>query len=113
MSDLKLNPQRLADAIIVLESCFDQEAKKALEERATIVMGSADSAYKDELIRCERANEENYNSMLPSIRQLRESLNNAKEVAEILAKREIETTKTREAQATVEVADPVGALRPF
>lgn len=113
MADLKLNPQRLAEAILVLEECFDKDAKQALEERAGIVMAMPDSAYKEELMRCERTNEANYNSMLPSIRALRESVNNVKEVAEALAKRDLETTKAREAQANVEVADPVGALRPF
>lgn len=113
MADLKLNPQRLAEAIVVLETCFDKKAKEALEERAGIVMAMPDSAYKEELMRCERTNEANYNSMLPSIRALRESVNNVKEVAEALAKRDLETTKAREAQANVEVADPVGALRPF
>ena len=113
MADLKLNPQRLAEAIVVLETCFDKKAKEALEERAGIVMAMPDSAYKEELMRCERTNEANYNSMLPSIRALRESVNNVKEVAEALAKRDLETTNAREAHANVEVADPVGALRPF
>lgn len=113
MGALKLNPQRLADAIVRLEKCFDVDAKQALEERAALVMSLPDSAYKEELIRCEKVNEQNYNSILPSIRNLRESVNDVKELAEALAKRDIETTKAREAQATVEVTDSVSALRPF
>lgn len=113
MADLRLNPQRLAEAIVVLETCFDKKAKEALEARAAVVMSMPESKYKEELMRCERTNEANYNSMLPSIRSLRESVNNVKEVAEALAKRDLETTKAREAQENVEVADPVAALRPF
>lgn len=113
MSDLKLNPQRLAEAITIIENCFDKKAKEGLEARASMIMAMPDSTYKEELLRCEAANEANYNSMLTSVRALRESVNNVKEVAEHLAKRDLETTKTRESDNSVEVADPVAALRPF
>lgn len=113
MSAMKLNPQRLAEAIAIIQECFDKEAKAAIESRAGIVLAMSDSAYKEELVRCERVNEQNYNSILPSTQNLVASVNEIKEVAEIMAKREIETTKAREAQAQAEVVDAVSSLRPF
>lgn len=113
MPDLKLNPNRIADAMEKLETCFDSVAKSALDGRAQMIIGMPESKYKEELMRCERTNEANYNSILPSVRNLRASLNDVKEVAEALAKRELETTKARESQSKVEVTDAVAALRPF
>lgn len=113
MSTMRLNPQRLADAVAILQQCFDKDAKDAIEARAGIVLNMSESAYKDELIKCERVNEANYNSILPSIQTLMTSANELKEVAEIMAKREIETTKVREAQAQAEVIDAVSSLRPY
>lgn len=113
MSTMKLNPQRLADSIAILQQCFDVDAKTSIETRAGIVFGMPDSSYKEELIRCEKTNEANYNSILPSIQTLITSANELKEVAEIMAKREIETTKVREAQAQAEAVDAVSSLRPF
>lgn len=113
MSNLRLNPTRLADAIATLDNCFNVEAKRALEDRAAIVKSMPESAYKEELIRCERTNEQNYNSVLPSVRTLIANISEIKSVAEALAKRDLETTKSREAQAQSEEIDAVSALRPY
>ena len=113
MSNLRLNPTRLADAVARLDACFNTEAKRALEDRAVVVKNMPSSAYKDELIRCERTNEQNFNSVLPSVRTLIANINEIKSVAEALAKRELETTKSREAQASSEAIDAVSSLRPY
>ena len=112
MADLKLNPQRLADAIIVVQECFDKEAKAALEARAQMVFSMPDNQQKQELIKCEKVNEENYNSFLDCIRKFRDSLSSVQGLAETLAKREIETTKAREFAQGNAAIDAVSALRP-
>lgn len=113
MADLKLNPQKIAEAIETLESVFGEKSLGKIEERAIMVKASPDSSYKDDLIRCERVNEQNFNSTLPLVRAVRDNFGEIKEVAEILAKRQLETTKAREAEASIEQMDPVAALRPF
>ena len=40
MSAMKLNPQRLAEAIAIIQECFDKEAKAAIESRAGIVLAN-------------------------------------------------------------------------
>lgn len=113
MSDLRLNPARLAEAVVEIEQRFDVKAKEALEERAGMVVSMPESAYREELIRCEKVNEQNYNSFLNSVRVLRDSIMSVKELAEALSKRDIEATKVRESQNSAEVVDAVSALRPF
>lgn len=113
MSDIKLNPEKIANAILTLEKVLGAESLSSIEERAVLVKGASQSSYKEDLIRCEKVNEQNYNSGIPLMTGVRDSFSSIKEVAEILAKRDLETTKTRENDGSgVNVVDAVSALRP-
>lgn len=111
MSDVRLNPEKLGGAIETLETIFGPKCLEKIEERAIMVKNSADSSYKEDLIKCEKVNEANYNTTLPLVRGVRDVLGEIKEVAEYLAKRTLETTKQREAEGTIEQMDAVSALR--
>lgn len=113
MSDLRLNPEKISEAIETLEACLGEKSLEKIEERAGLVKSLSNSAYKDDLIRCEKVNEENYNNTLPLVRAVRDGFSEVKEVAEILAKRQLETTKAREADGNIESIDAVSALRPM
>jgi len=113
MADLKLNPVKIAEAIETIETYLGEKSLEQIEERAVIVKSASESSYKEDLIRCEKVNEENYNNSLPLVKAVRDCFTEIKEVAETLAKRQLETTKAREADGHVEAIDAVSALRPM
>ena len=113
MSDMmKLNPEKIAEAIDIIEAAIGEKSLEKIQERAVIVKSAADSSYKDDLIRCEKVNEQNYNATLPLVRTVRENFLEVKGVAEALSKRQLQTTKSREADVTINRMDAVSALRP-
>ena len=112
MADMKLNPEKIGNAIEILEKVLGEKSLQNIQERAVIVKSASQSAYKEDLIRCEKVNEANYNNTLPLVRTVRDIFSEIDAVANFLAKRDLETTKARDAAATVEAIDAVSALRP-
>lgn len=110
MSDLRLDPIKLADAQIALETVFGPTYRECQEERRGMVAGIEESKYKEEIFASERANEANFNAFVIGVRAVRENFAQVKGLAEALSKREAETTKEVAVDTNVQVADTSGVL---
>lgn len=111
MADIILDAKRLAEAQLTLETMFGPTYIKGLEERFDSLQTLPPSKYIDEIIKCEKANEINYNNTLPAIRTLRDNLMEVEEVAKILNTRDVEMTQDMGIENNVEAMETSGLVR--
>lgn len=111
MADMQLDPKRLAEAQVTLETVFGDSYIKTLEERSGMISSIPENKYKEEVLRAEKANEQNYNDFLACVRTVRHNLEQVEGVAKALNAREVEVTQNMGIENNVDAMDTSGLVR--
>lgn len=111
MADLKLDAKALAEAQVELESTFGPSYVNGLEERCSSISSIDGNKYKEEIIRAEKVNEQNYNDFLACVRAFRANLEQVEGLAKALNEREVEVTQNMGIENNVEAMETSGLIR--
>jgi len=111
MADINLDAKKIADAQVTLESTFGPTYINTLQTRSDMISSISESTYKDEILRAEKANEQNYNDFLACVRAVRHNLEQVEGVAKALESREVEVTQNMGIENNVDAMETSGIVR--